>query len=245
MRTIGLRWAAGAVAAALLMGASAAQARAVLHAPNHKRTASTSGNWAGYAIDGSNATQVIGSWTQPYATCGVGETSWSSPWVGIDGDTSNTVEQTGTDSDCNGGTPSYYAWYEMYPKNAINVSIPVHPGDNFTGEVSYASGVFTITLTDDTTGATFTTRQSSKKAARSSVEWIMEGPTTSGLTDFGSIPFGSVANGNDTATISGKSGGLGSFSNPEEITMTSSSGLVRAQPSALSGSAFTVAWKHS
>jgi hypothetical protein len=44
------------------------------------------------------------------------------------------------------------------------------------GEVSYASGSFTLSLTDNTTGATFSTVQASKKAARSAVEWIVEGP---------------------------------------------------------------------
>src|SRR5208282_1862477 len=36
----------------------------------------------------------------------------SSEWVGIDGWSSDTVEQTGTDADCNGKTPFYYVWYE-------------------------------------------------------------------------------------------------------------------------------------
>jgi len=30
---------------------------------------------------------------------------------------STSVEQLGTDSDCDSGTPSYYAWYEMYPNH--------------------------------------------------------------------------------------------------------------------------------
>jgi hypothetical protein len=73
----------------------------------------------------------------------------------------------------------------------------------------------------------------------------MEGPTGSGLTDFGSVPFGLVNNGADSATISNQTGGLGSFAKPEQITMVSNSGTVGAQPSALSGSAFSAAWKHS
>jgi len=38
---------------------------------------------------------------------------------------SDSVEQTGTDSDCDGGSPGYYGWYEMYP--ADPVSAPGHP----------------------------------------------------------------------------------------------------------------------
>src|SRR5579884_199244 len=103
-----LRWRRGSVAvmgatAVVLLGASAGQARVFVHPPKHKRTATTSTNWSGYAVDGTGATRVVGSWSQPTAACGIGESSWSSPWVGIDGDTSNTVEQTGTDSDCVNG----------------------------------------------------------------------------------------------------------------------------------------------
>jgi hypothetical protein len=227
-------------AALMLLGPSVAQAHVLRHPPRHKRTATTSTNWSGYAVDGSGATDVLGTWTQPTATCANGENSWSSPWIGIDGDTSNTVEQTGTDSDCVGGTPTYYAWYEMYPKNVVEVNLAVHPGDSFTGEVKYTGSSFTLTLIDTTTGKSFTTTQSARKAQRSSVEWIMEGPTNSGLTDFGSIPFTS-----SSATISNQTGGLSSFSNPQQITMTSNSGVVRALPSAQSNNAFGVTWRHS
>ena len=42
-------------------------------------------------------------------------------WVGLDGYTSKSVEQLGTDSDCtNVNSPSYYAWYEMYPAASVN-----------------------------------------------------------------------------------------------------------------------------
>ena len=75
------------------------------HAPRHSFGRSTSTNWSGYAVTGSGANHVIGTWTQPTVTCARGENSWSSPWVGIDGDNSNTVEQIGTDSDCSGGAP--------------------------------------------------------------------------------------------------------------------------------------------
>ena len=40
-------------------------------------------------------------------------------WVGLDGYSSTSVEQLGTDSDCVSGKPSYYAWYEMYPNPSV------------------------------------------------------------------------------------------------------------------------------
>jgi hypothetical protein len=245
MRAFAVRCSAVLASASLifLTASASAQAHAVRHVPKHKVGRSTSTNWSGYAIDGSGATHVIGTWTQPKVSCAPGENSWSSPWVGIDGDNSNTVEQIGTDSDCSYGTPTYYAWYEMYPKGLVTINMPVVPGHSYTAEVKYVSGAFQMTLVDGTTGQRFTTIQNSKKARRSSVEWIMEGPVGSGLTNFGSIGFTT-----DSATINGQTAGLSAFgaaANP--ITMTSNSGTVRAQPSAVDPSSvgFGVSWVSS
>ena len=71
-----------------------------------------------------------GSWIVPPVTCPSTPSQYSSFWVGIDGDNSNTVEQTGTDSDCSTGTPNYYAWFEFYPQPGYYAPITVHAGDN-------------------------------------------------------------------------------------------------------------------
>jgi hypothetical protein len=222
--------------------ASASAMHGVFHDPRHDGGRGTSTNWSGYDVTGSGATHVIGSWTQGTATCSPGETSWSSPWVGLDGDTSNTVEQTGTDSDCDNGTPTYYAWYEMYPKGTIEIPMTVHPGDSFTGEVTaQTGGTFVLSLTDTTTGAKYTTTQTSKKASLASAEWIVEGPSSGSLTNFGSVSFT-----NASATINGKTGSLGSLSPLNPITMQTRSGVTRAVPSSVKGgSSFSVAWQHS
>ncbi len=246
----GSRWttlrcvvAVGATAAALV-GASVAQAHVVRHLPKHQVGNGTSTNWSGYAIDGTGASQVIGTWTQQSAACGIGETSWSSPWVGIDGNTSNTVEQTGTDTDCNRGTPSYYAWYEMYPKSLVLLPMTVTPGHVYTASVTYTSttAFFTLSLTDDSTKnlLTYTENLSSKKAQRSSVEWIVEGPSNGLLTDFGTLPFSSAS-----ATINGgQQTGLTAFgSSAQSITMINHAGATRAQPSAVDRkNGFTDTW---
>src|SRR5690242_6361914 len=170
------------------------------HAPKHKFGRGTSTNWSGYAVNGTAATHVIGTWTQPSATCAPGENSWSSPWVGIDGNNSNTVEQIGTDTDCSGGAPAYYAWYEMYPKSLVVInSVPVVPGHSYTGQVTYTGSAYAMQLKDNNTGATFNTTQSSRKARRSSVEWVMEGPSSGLLTNFRSVSFSGAA-----ARISGQ-----------------------------------------
>src|SRR5689334_20699819 len=125
----------------------------VASAPIHKLTNSTSSNWSGYAVTGGRFTTVSASWTQPSVNCSVTPTGWSSFWIGLDGDTTNTVEQTGTEADCSSGRAVYSAWYEMYPKYPKNYAVPISPGDHFTATVTSGSrGSFTLTLSDTTKG---------------------------------------------------------------------------------------------
>jgi hypothetical protein len=208
----------------------------------HHGKNSTSSNWSGYANTGGTFTDVKGSWTQPTASCSSGQTAYSSFWVGIDGDTTNTVEQTGTDADCSSGSPVYYAWYEMYPKFPVNLSNTVRPGDSITAEVKVASGgKFTLTISDSTQHWTFTTNQTSKKAKLGSAEWIAEAPSGSGgvlpLANFGTVSF-------SNCTANGLS--ISSNPNPDAITMASGS-TTKATPSGLGGggTSFSVTWKHS
>ncbi len=202
-------------------------------------TDSTSTNWSGYAVTGSRFTSVSSSWTEPTATCSA--TAYSSFWVGLDGDTSNSVEQTGTDADCSGKTPQYYAWYEMYPKFPVNFSNTVLPGDHMSASVTTnGSGSFTLTISDSTQGWTKTTTARLKSAKLASAEVIAEAPSSSSgvlpLANFGTVSFsGASANG-----------ALLTSSTPhiDPITMSSGS-TVKAQPSSISSGAFSVAWKHS
>ena len=113
--------------------------------------------------------------------CSVTPTGWSSFWVGLDGDTSNTVEQTGTEADCSSGSPVYSAWYEMYPKFPVNFSNPVSPGDHFSGSVATdGRGSFTLTLIDSTKGWTQTNVARLKHARLSSAEVIAKASSSGG-----------------------------------------------------------------
>jgi peptidase A4-like protein len=207
--------------------------------PNKKISQSTSSNWSGYSAVNGRYTSVSANWTQPTASC-TSATTYSSFWVGLDGDGSNTVEQTGTSADCSGGSPRYYAWYEMYPKFPVNLSLTIRRGDSISASVTTdGSGTFTLTITNNSSGQTFTTSQRLKKARLASAEAIAEAPSSSGgvlpLTNFGTASFSSAMVNNQP---------IGNF-NPDRIDMVSGSTL-KAQTSALSGgSNFSVAWKHS
>jgi hypothetical protein len=238
-RTIAAAAVAAAVAAVVPALAAAAPTRGLANDPIHKLTNSTSTNWSGYAATGGPFTSVSASWTQPTAVCSFG-TSYSSFWVGLDGDGSNTVEQTGSSADCSSANvPSYYAWYEMYPKYPVTLSGAVQPGDAFTASVTTDGvGRFTLTITDSTEHWSYQTTQRSNKASLYSAEVIAEAPSSrSGvlpLTDFGTVAFsGATANGTSLANL-----------NPDRIDMVSG-GTTKAQTSSISSSgAFSVAWKH-
>lgn len=217
-------------------------------------------NWAGYALDSpvASVTDVKGSWVVPGVSCVRGKAQYSSFWTGIDGDRSNTVEQIGTDSDCNNGKGTYYAWYEFYPNPSHLVPVPVSPGDKISAEVSYGtvSGLFTVSITNLRTGKNFSTSSAVSGAQRNSAEWIAEAPSSFfgilPLANFGIAKYGFDYTGDintNFATINGANGNISSFSpstsvNVNEITMVNNFGTaVKAQPSGLSdGTSFLVQW---
>jgi Peptidase A4 family len=173
-------------------------------------------------------------------------------WVGIDGWTSSKQERIPT---AMAPVHPNYAWYEFYPKGSVNISsITVAPGDKISAAVTYGGSEFTITLTNETTGKSYSKSSKVSGAKRSSAEWIAEAPccTRSGgilpLSDFGTVYFGDdytgVSSTND-ATDSSVSGAIGAFgSNVYESIMVSTSGADEAVPSSLSsdGTSFSVVW---
>lgn len=223
--------------------------------PTHGAVSST--NWAGYAVTGSSGSVsfVKASWTVPkvQGSCPSSKNEYSAFWVGIDGYSSKTVEQTGTDSDCQGGSPTYYAWYEFYPAASNLISkIKVKPGNVMVAQVKFAAGKFNATITDLNTSVSASHTKAVKGAARSSAEWIAEAPSSSSgilpLADFGTARFGYDATGaasTGEATVSGSTGSIGSFATATSLTMVTQSGsLTKASVSALTpdGSSFNVTW---
>jgi hypothetical protein len=176
--------------------------------------ATTSTNWSGYAAETSlrspqtgSVTAVSGSWTVPAAS-GSG-TAYSAVWVGIDGYQSSSVEQIGTEQDVVNGQAQYSIWYEMYPLGSVTITtMTIKPGDSITASVQYTNSQFVLTITDTSQGNdSFTTTQSASGAQRSSVEWIVEAPSS----NYGVLPlanFGTVAFSNATATINGTTGAI-------------------------------------
>jgi hypothetical protein len=145
---------------------------------SHTRSALQSSNWSGYAVTGT-FTSATGHWTVPTVS-GSGN-HFSSQWVGIDGFNNSNLIQTGTEADVVGGRATYDAWWEILPAaETVITNIAVHPGDSFTGSVAKVSGsTWKITLTDNTTGASFTTNRT-YTGPGASAEWIEEATEVNG-----------------------------------------------------------------
>jgi hypothetical protein len=234
------------------------ESRALLssvHAPPIWDTA-FSQNWSGYAAEtnlntpASNAvTAVSGSWTVPTVTGKT--TAFSAIWVGIDGanSSSNSVEQLGTEQNTSrSGAATYDAWWEMFPNPSVRISsLTISPGDKMSASVTTDGlGTFTLQMTDNTTGQSFSTTQSSTSAQRSSAEWIVEAPSSF----FGILPlanFGTVNFSSAQATINGTPGAIDNANwQNTSIDMVNRSGTTIAHTSGLtdtnSTSSFSVAF---
>lgn len=250
----GLALVGGALAASAPAAAASHPARPTIHlirpgmlgtAPMAVRGRSAnavrSQNWSGFAAHGKTYKKISASWVEPTGHCTTSRT-FSSFWVGLDGFTSQDVEQTGSEVDCSGGQARYFGWFEMFPAAPVNFSNPVHPGDHFTGSVTFTgSGHYTLVLQDTTQGWSHTVLKTLNGASNSSAEVIAEAPSTSSgtvlpLTNFGTAQFSNAA-------VNGAAMGNAS---PTKIIMVNGSGRAKDSVSALAGgTAFSVTWLHS
>jgi Peptidase A4 family len=263
--------------AAAIVGASAGSASAATSAASE----SVSQNWAGYVVGGSDSStqfsNVSGSWVQPTSKCSSGQDD-AAFWVGIGGDdgqssssfgqsglsdgSSTSLEQIGTEGNCTGNGTQYYAWYELVPAAPVQLNLAIHLGDHITASVTVNGGNTSFSLTDKTTGQSFSKTVSSPNPDTSSAEWVAEAPsqcdgsgncTPLPLSDFGTVDFS-----NATATANGHTGpisdpnwtaqpiALGSGGS-YDIGYGSSQNTAGASPSSLSsdGSSFSVAWQQN
>jgi hypothetical protein len=253
------------IAAALLAPGIATARSAALR----RLAPEVSSNWAGYAAtaaSGSSARfrSVSARWVQPSVTCS-GRAAYSGFWIGLGGfhQSSNALEQIGTEADCSSsGHGSYYAWYELVPKGPVRLKLTVHPGDSVSASVTVSGQRVTLALRDLSTRASYATRRRASAIDVSSAEWIAEAPSVCvgqscrvlPLADFGSVPFSSAA----ATTTSGDKGPIGASSwsltalelldldeNFGPSGFAHSATVATAAPTSLasSGSAFSVAWQ--
>jgi hypothetical protein len=198
----------GAVIAAVLLALALSGSAGA--APAGAQRTLSSPSWSGY-VAGACVTckfrYVAATWRLPAVDCAKSPpVAWAEAWVGLDGETSGSVEQVGTASVCTNGQPSYFAWYQMYPDapvvayNAARTSYGVNPGDLITASVYYdaAANRWQLALEDHATGTAIAASQPCPahiQCDNASAEVIMEAPNAGAnlpLADFGTGTFTSI-----------------------------------------------------
>ncbi len=214
----------------------------------------TSANWCGYtALAGkeaqkSSVTSASGSWQVPKILSSR-QNSYCAVWVGIDGYTSPTVEQIGTEHDCINGKQTNYAWFEMYPNHPYQISgFPLDINDSVGALVRYiGNNIFELSLFNytkkryTTVPTKFTT---SSVAQRISAEWVVEAPYLQKilpLSHFTTVTFAGCQ-----ATINGATGSISNGAWIKDSLVMATASVTKAVPSSLSanGQRFTVTWVH-
>jgi hypothetical protein len=239
----------------------------------------SSGNWSGYVAGSSSSSSsatrfksVAGSWVAPAAKCTSVDRSgatYSAFWVGLGGaGQTEALEQAGTESNCSAsGHASLYAWYELVPAAPVRISLAVHPGDRISTRVTVEATTVDVSVSNQTTGRSFSKQLTMSNPDVSSAEWIAEAPSScdgSGsctplpLTNFAKVDFtsssatttdghtGSISDPNwSTAAVSLNPGAGSSGFAGVDLASGQSSGS--AAPSSLSsdGSSFSVAYSAS
>ncbi len=142
-----------------------------------------SSNWAGYIVTKGLFSYARARFVVPRITCTDRATTMSQ-WVGIGGHHNEFLEQDGISATCAGGTPSYFAFYEMYGNSQVDggslvrLLQPVRPGDAMLADVRESGDRWSFVVKDMTRRWAFTTSINAwpPAASRSSAEFIVEAP---------------------------------------------------------------------
>lgn len=201
MRKLNLRRSASVGAAVLAMAVPVALTAAPAMATSSTPTGLSFGgprttvgsdvisNWGGYVAHGATFTSATASWTVPNVTCNSSNNLYA-PWVGIDGDGTQTVEQTGVATDCQLGHPRHEAWYEMYPAAPVYYGDPISTGDKITATVTASGTTFTLKIQDKTKGWTEQVVKTLGSAQKATAEAVIEAP--GGYPNIKSVNFTNV-----------------------------------------------------
>jgi hypothetical protein len=208
-------------------------------------------NWSGYA-DVASADQTFGSvsgqWRAPAVLCGRADTI-TSEWVGLDGFSSQTVEQAGTVGWCFQGTPTYFTWYEMYPAGTVEVGASLRPGDKITASVSRSGTSYTLALTDATRPAnsfSVTRTCALTMCLDTSAEWVAERPSFQvGIAPLADYSCWTVLGA--TQTADGTAGTISSYPASYKIDMMDATGNYQLSTTSglLGGRSFSAYWLNS
>jgi hypothetical protein len=159
------------------------------HPSNAEAGTKGSSNWSGYEAQAAKGSynSVQGEWNVPTIVFGEnGYQTWSSFWVGLDGDGTTDLIQAGTNQNYlevgSFTAASYYAWTELVPNQATEQEVTgftVNPGDDIFVQVMAPAGDEPCDFLWNKTQAksvAVCTPLGSTQFGGSEAEWIMERP---------------------------------------------------------------------
>lgn len=192
-------------------------------------------NWSGYFRSSCNFTAISAKWTVPTpTTTSTTDTTFDAAWIGIGGVSSDDLIQVGTEETVDtDGTINAAVFYELLPDVPhYPFSVTVQPGDHMSASLSEtAANLWAITITNLTTGRTFT-KTVAYTSSHSSAEWIEEDPSYSDGT---MVPFDNFRTVSFTEASATGNGTVGTLSDASSITMVDDQHRVIALPSAITG----------
>ncbi len=198
-----------------------------------------SSNWSGYVAAGGPFTAVAGTFNVPSLTAAPTRTA-TAEWVGIDGSSAAdpTLIQAGVQETYDpsfAGAVRWFAWWEILPDAETPIPLPVAAGNVITVTINQLSaGLWRITVTNDTTGQTFSTTQSYSGPGESA-EWIVEAPISAITGDIEALgPYAPNVRFSNLSTA-----GTQTLVTAEVMVQN---GVTVSEPSALTPAGFNVAY---
>jgi hypothetical protein len=197
-----------------------------------------SSNWSGYIEINGPFSQVMGTFSVPSLDVGTPGADQLAAWVGIDGGNGDdSLIQAGFNESPDSASPTGFViqpWWEILPASETYIdSVALQPGDTVTVAIEQISAnQWSITLTDNTNGESFTTDQTYTGPA-STAEWIVEALTVN--NDVSTLaPFSPDVSFSDL-------GFVGSDTTLQQVVMLQAASQV-ATPSVLTPNGFNVAY---
>lgn len=211
-------------------------------------TSSPSPITSGYAAvppSGSSMTftHVQVAFTVPTVNCTSVPNGTAQMRAGLDGVGNATVERVGLSETCTNGAASYSTWYQMYPAAAVTEFTP-KPGDALNYNVTFASGAYTLSIKDVTSGESFTVTRLCADTCQNASAQVMAGTPASGVApaNFTAVNYSTII----VTNSAGVSGGLSNAAwNTVTFTQTGSPNTVAGPLSTSSSppqSAFQDTW---
>ena len=188
-------------------------------------------------------------------TCPASGRASLSIWIGFDGEdgpSRATLEQIGTNVDCQDGHARTFAWFEILPQDRFEEELPieVQAGNRIAASIQVVGRSYHLVIENLTAGRVADTYEHSPGSLRLTAEWIVEAPTVgcpsacqvASLVRFSTVTFSSAG-----AILANRLGPINDRRwSRAQLVLETRAGLVRARPGGLtpSGTGFSVVWRH-